>query len=77
MVNEHVLVCIMWKNGRGDRSSTNDYAHYIFSSVTYIMHMQGVRASISDQATPRLMVSFEVYHINRLKEIIGLDICSQ
>ena len=48
-------ICGHNKYGSLDISSAHDYAHWISLSVTSIMHRQMVRASISDQASPRLM----------------------
>ena len=71
VVNEHVWLCICGhsKYGSVDKSSTHDYAHWISLYVT-TMQRQRVRASISDQASPRLM-GVSVAEIT--SRIVGVD----
>ena len=67
-------ICGHSKDGSVDISSTHDYADWIPLSVTFIVYRQRIRASISDQASPRLIGTFEAHHTNHLKEIFGHDI---
>ena len=72
MVNEHVWGCICGhsKYGRGEIASTHDYAHCISLSSHLLCTDEG-KSIYFRSGKSEADDSFEIYHINRLKEIIG------
>ena len=60
MVNEHAWGCILGHSKMAEETYLQHTNTFIRSSrISHIMHRQRVRASIPDQAIPRLMAALK------------------